>query len=65
MREVWTRYSVAWQSGRSFRTNGPHNYPFDGLIDELSVYNRAVTSEEVAGIFEARTAGKGKLVGGD
>jgi hypothetical protein len=36
----------------------PHNFPFDGLIDELSVYNRAITPEEVQGIYGADIAGK-------
>ncbi len=34
------------------------NYPFNGLIDELSVYNRALTQGEVLGIFKAGSDGK-------
>ena len=30
----------------------PHNFPFDGLIDELSVYNRALTAGEIQGIYK-------------
>jgi hypothetical protein len=37
----------------------PHNFPFDGLIDELSVYNRALTTEEVQRIYH--TGGQGKV----
>ncbi len=36
----------------------PHNFPFDGLIDELAVYNRALTANEVLGIYSAGNAGK-------
>jgi hypothetical protein len=36
----------------------PHNFPFDGLIDELSIYNRALTGEEVQQIYGAGSAGK-------
>jgi hypothetical protein len=39
--------------------NGPsHNIPFNGLIDELSVYNRTLTSGEVLGVFKAGSDGK-------
>jgi N-acetylneuraminic acid mutarotase len=34
------------------------NIPFDGLIDELSMYNRALTPGEVLGIFKAGSDGK-------
>lgn len=37
---------------------GSFNYPFKGLIDELSVYNRALTQTEVQSIYAAGTAGK-------
>jgi outer membrane protein assembly factor BamB len=40
--------------------NSPHNFPFYGLIDELSVYNRAISSTEVFGIYSAGSAGKVK-----
>jgi sugar lactone lactonase YvrE len=41
-------------------SNALDNYdvPFNGLIDELSVYNRALTSGEVLGIYKAGTSGK-------
>jgi hypothetical protein len=35
-----------------------YNIPLNGLIDELSVYNRALTAGEVQGIYSAGTAGK-------
>jgi hypothetical protein len=38
--------------------NTPHNFPWDGLIDELSVYNRALTAAEIAGIYNAGSDGK-------
>jgi sugar lactone lactonase YvrE len=34
------------------------NFPFNGLIDELSVYNRALTPGEIVGIFKAGSDGK-------
>jgi hypothetical protein len=41
-------------------SNALSNYdvPFNGLIDELSVYNRALTAGEVQGIYSAGSAGK-------
>jgi outer membrane protein assembly factor BamB len=38
--------------------NPTGNGPFNGLIDELSVYNRALTSNEVLGIYQAGSDGK-------
>ena len=32
--------------------------PFDGLIDEASLYSRALTAAEIQGIFNAGSAGK-------
>ena len=37
---------------------GRFNYPFRGLIDELSVYNRALSSQEIQAIYRADSAGK-------
>ncbi|HVC96577.1 MAG TPA: LamG-like jellyroll fold domain-containing protein [Pirellulales bacterium] len=41
-------------------SNALDNYdvPFNGLIDELTVYNRALTSSEVLGIDKAGSSGK-------
>lgn len=39
----------------------PHNFAFDGLIDELSVYNRALTTEEVQRIYYTGSQGKVKM----
>jgi hypothetical protein len=41
-------------------SNALSNYdvPFNGLIDELAVYNRALTAGEVQGIYSAGSAGK-------
>jgi hypothetical protein len=41
-------------------SNALSNYdvPFNGLIDELSVYNRALTAGEVLGIYKAGSSGK-------
>jgi hypothetical protein len=35
-----------------------YDIPFNGLIDELSVYNRALTAGEVLGIYKAGGSGK-------
>jgi hypothetical protein len=37
---------------------GPFNYPFRGLIDELSVYNRALSPHEIQALYSAGSAGK-------
>jgi Concanavalin A-like lectin/glucanases superfamily len=37
---------------------GRFNYPFRGLIDELSVYNRALSAHEIQAIYGAGSAGK-------
>ncbi len=37
---------------------GNYNVPFNGLIDELSVYNRALLPTEVLGVYSAGGAGK-------
>jgi len=34
--------------------------PFNGLIDEVAVYNRALSAAEIQGIFNAGAAGKCK-----
>jgi hypothetical protein len=34
------------------------NFPWDGWLDEVSLYNRALTAEEVAGIYQAGAGGK-------
>lgn len=38
--------------------NSTYNAGFNGLIDELSVYNRAITPGEVLGIYKAGSDGK-------
>ncbi len=37
---------------------GRFNYPFHGLIDELSVYDRALSASEIEAIYKAGSAGK-------
>lgn len=34
------------------------DFTFKGLIDEVSIYNRALTDEEIQAIFAAGSAGK-------
>jgi hypothetical protein len=38
--------------------NAPGNYIFNGLIDEVSIYNRALTASEIQAIYAAGSAGK-------
>jgi hypothetical protein len=50
--------------GKAFvpHSNGIHETAFlDGLMDELSVYSRALSSNEVAAIYAAGSAGKAPL----
>lgn len=35
-----------------------HQFPFNGLVDELAIYNRALTANEIASIYTAGSAGK-------
>jgi hypothetical protein len=43
-----------------FSTNGP--VPYTGAVDELDIWNRALTDVEIAAIFEAGAFGKGTPV---
>jgi hypothetical protein len=43
---------------RSDHLNGTDNRSFCGTIDELSVYNRALSADEIAAIYAAGSAGK-------
>jgi hypothetical protein len=45
--------------GRRFSCNT--NNPFNGLIDEVAIYNRALTSCEIAALYNADCAGKCSL----
>ena len=38
--------------------DGGNNFPFVGDVDELSLYNRALTATEIQGIFNAGSSGK-------
>jgi concanavalin A-like lectin/glucanase superfamily protein len=40
--------------------NPPSTYAFPGFIDELEIFNRALTAIEIASIYGARSAGKCK-----
>ncbi|MGD0538903.1 MAG: LamG-like jellyroll fold domain-containing protein, partial [Verrucomicrobiota bacterium] len=44
--------------GRGDTLNGNNNSSFCGTIDELSIYNRALSSNEIAAIYSAGSAGK-------
>ncbi len=49
-------------SGTLFCCNGVHlswwNEPLDGLLDEVGIYNRALSAEEIYAIYEAGSSGK-------
>ncbi|MDQ3814350.1 MAG: hypothetical protein M3347_10415, partial [Armatimonadota bacterium] len=36
----------------------PHNHPLNGLIDEVAIYSRALTAQEISNIYNASKAGK-------
>jgi subtilisin-like proprotein convertase family protein len=42
----------------SSQPTAPWDYPFRGRVDELSVYQRAISASEVKAIYNLRTAGK-------
>ncbi len=42
-------------------TFGPHDFPFQGLIDELTIYNKALTADQIKAIFQADANGKPPL----
>jgi alpha-tubulin suppressor-like RCC1 family protein len=44
--------------GLGYCANIPFNYSFDGLVDEVSVYHRALTASEIQAIYAAGSAGK-------
>jgi len=44
--------------GREDLTSDGTLAPFRGLIDEVSIYNRALSKEQIEAIFRAGTAGK-------
>lgn len=52
----------SYQFGLGYTANWPNSnggwFPFKGLIDEPSIYNRSLSSNEVAAIFTAGSAGK-------
>jgi hypothetical protein len=42
--------------------NAEGNFYFNGLLDEVSIYNRALSSNEIAAIYSAGSAGKCNLL---
>jgi uncharacterized repeat protein (TIGR01451 family) len=44
----------------AFRIGNGNDIPFEGLVDEASVYNRALSPSEIQAIFNAGSAGKCK-----
>jgi hypothetical protein len=50
--QLGTGFTEGWPAGND------DWFTFNGVIDEASLYNRALTASEVAGIFNAGSAGK-------
>ena len=55
---VYEFTNTAAMGGRADHLNGDDNDSFLGAIDELAIYNRALTAAEVAAIYNAGPAGK-------
>ena len=53
--------TVPWNIG-NVPGSGGFRYPWDGLIDEVEIFDRALTEAEIRAIYEAGTAGKIKPV---
>jgi hypothetical protein len=55
---VWNG-TVGYTTGNAFAIGQylPANYAFNGLIDEVQVYNAALTTADVQGIYNAGNAG--------
>ena len=54
--------SVLWNIGNT-PGNGTIKFPWDGLIDEVEIFNRALSEAEIMAIFDAGSAGKRKPSG--
>ncbi|MGA3081558.1 MAG: LamG-like jellyroll fold domain-containing protein, partial [Terracidiphilus sp.] len=54
----WTG-TVAYNSGEWFAIgqDSANNYPFNGLIDEVQIYNAALSAAQIQGIYNAGGAG--------
>ncbi|MFC2069344.1 LamG-like jellyroll fold domain-containing protein [Chloroflexota bacterium] len=48
--------------GAAVASNGDVGYSLDGSIDEVELFNRTLTSEEISAIFEADDDGKSKVM---
>jgi len=49
-------YPSTWLGGRASETSNYGHYR--GLLDEISIYNRALSAKEISSIYAAGTAGK-------
>lgn len=64
-----TNTNPAWTDNHHFcigsfcDSNGNSYLPFSGLIDEVSIYSRALSQEEIESIYQAGSAGKCKTLG--
>lgn len=41
-----------WHSDTNFGFGGTYQYPFNGHLDQIELYNRALTTEEITGLYE-------------
>ena len=51
--------SVPWNIG-NVPGSGGIRFPWDGLIDEVEIFDRALTAAEIKAIYDAGSAGKRK-----
>jgi hypothetical protein len=54
---VYDAAAVPVTIGANFASNAPADN-FNGRVDEVAIYNRALTADEVAGIYNADFLGK-------
>ena len=57
-RDLDSAYSPGLGIGNTSGTGFLHNHPFHGIIDELTIYNRALSGDEIKAIYKAGSAGK-------
>ncbi|MDP3917419.1 MAG: LamG domain-containing protein [Nanoarchaeota archaeon] len=49
-----TEHNVHFEVGNTHQTGGGHTVAFDGFIDEIAIYNRSLTADEVMDVFRLR-----------
>lgn len=59
-RDLDSSYSPGIGVGNTPVPGSMHNHPFHGIIDELAIYNRALSSHEIRSIYLSSSSGKCK-----